>query len=306
VTIDRESIIRQVEANRVYQGGRKKAARGSLGGRTAKDAWSMQQNIALRLAKGQLPVRPSPSGKVDDGELARDLLEATTVWWSTEIFEAATNASFDDVAYHPAADESSPSFWLLDSFAPTSAFPIFALALIPKPPNATVVVPIGRDAAGIVPIEIRYGASRVQHREQWKAFADQVGAPALASAADLCFRALVLGTAFLESSYIPKKREDVGKPSRKDSVRDRRAASSHDVTIVNLRYAMAENGEEPLGDAATESERRAHSHRWIVSGHFRNQAYGPEHSLRKVIWVPAHVKGPEDAPLSKTVYRAVR
>lgn len=306
MAVDRDRIIREVQANRVYQWGRKRAARGSQGGRTAKDAWSMQQNIALRLAKGQLPIRRSPSGTIDDGELAQQLLDATTVWWSTEIFEAATTASFDDVTYQPPREDAPPSFWLLDSFASTSAFPMFALALLPNPPKSTIVVPIGRDIAGIVPVEIHYGATRVQHNERWKAFAAEVGAPALVSGADLCFRALVLGTAFLESPYIPKTREDAGKPSRKDSVADRKAAKPHDVTIVNLRHAMDEQGEGAAVEEMTDSERREYSHRWIVSGHFRNQAYGPEHSLRKVIWVPAHLKGPKDAPLSKTIYRAVR
>jgi hypothetical protein len=39
------------------------------------------------------------------------------------------------------------------------------------------------------------------------------------------------------------------------------------------------------------------SHRWIVRGHWRNQPYGPGSELRKLIWVDAHIKGPEDRPL---------
>lgn len=38
-------------------------------------------------------------------------------------------------------------------------------------------------------------------------------------------------------------------------------------------------------------------HRWIVSGHWRSQPHGPNNSLRKVIWIAPHLKGPEGAEL---------
>jgi hypothetical protein len=39
------------------------------------------------------------------------------------------------------------------------------------------------------------------------------------------------------------------------------------------------------------------SHRWMVRGHWRLQPYGPDHKLRKTIWIDPYVKGPEDKPL---------
>jgi hypothetical protein len=39
-----------------------------------------------------------------------------------------------------------------------------------------------------------------------------------------------------------------------------------------------------------------YSHRFAVRAHPRMQAYGPRHSLRRLIMVPAHIKGPDDAP----------
>jgi hypothetical protein len=36
---------------------------------------------------------------------------------------------------------------------------------------------------------------------------------------------------------------------------------------------------------------------WLVRGHLRNQPHGPQKSLRKVIWIEPHFKGPEDAPI---------
>ena len=34
--------------------------------------------------------------------------------------------------------------------------------------------------------------------------------------------------------------------------------------------------------------------RFVVRGHWRNQAYGPEHSLRRKQWIEPYWKGPED------------
>lgn len=39
------------------------------------------------------------------------------------------------------------------------------------------------------------------------------------------------------------------------------------------------------------------SHRWIVGGHWRNQAHGPGGRLRRPTWIAPHVKGPDDKPL---------
>ncbi len=46
------------------------------------------------------------------------------------------------------------------------------------------------------------------------------------------------------------------------------------------------------------------SKRFVVRGHWRNQAYGPRQSLRRPTWIAPHVKGPDGAPLDKrpTVY----
>ncbi|WP_297740799.1 hypothetical protein [uncultured Tessaracoccus sp.] len=43
--------------------------------------------------------------------------------------------------------------------------------------------------------------------------------------------------------------------------------------------------------------------RYVVREHTRQQAYGPGRSLRRTITVPAHVRGPEDAPLKHRNYR---
>jgi hypothetical protein len=41
-------------------------------------------------------------------------------------------------------------------------------------------------------------------------------------------------------------------------------------------------------------------HRWVVSGHWRNQSHGPGREQRRRQWIPAHIKGPDGAPLLAT------
>jgi hypothetical protein len=72
----------------------------------------------------------------------------------------------------------------------------------------------------------------------------------------------------------------------------------HVVRLRELREHAA-----PTGEGV-----RPFTHRWIVVGHMRRQAYGPNHSLRKLIYIPPHVKGPVGTPLivRPTVHAVVR
>lgn len=61
---------------------------------------------------------------------------------------------------------------------------------------------------------------------------------------------------------------------------------------------LRENLHRPGGSADDDERvRREYSHRFIVRGFWRDQAYGPNHSLRRRQWVPPFVKGPADKPL---------
>lgn len=46
----------------------------------------------------------------------------------------------------------------------------------------------------------------------------------------------------------------------------------------------------------TEHTDREYTHRWIVSGHWRNQWY-PSLDHHRLIWILPHIKGPDDKPL---------
>lgn len=64
------------------------------------------------------------------------------------------------------------------------------------------------------------------------------------------------------------------------------------VTTISLRRL-----EHKPPEPGEQDRSREYTHRWVVRGHWRQQAHGPKRGQRKVIWVPSHVKGPEGAPL---------
>jgi hypothetical protein len=72
----------------------------------------------------------------------------------------------------------------------------------------------------------------------------------------------------------------------------RRAGDDQGVTLIDLRR-LEHKPADPDEPAAS----RQYQHRWLVRGHWRQQPYGPEQSLRKPVWVPSYIKGPADAPL---------
>ncbi|WP_043654510.1 hypothetical protein [Nocardia thailandica] len=82
---------------------------------------------------------------------------------------------------------------------------------------------------------------------------------------------------------------------------DKKTARAHarlgkavaEVNIIDLRrlYQATDPDHEP------EEKPGRYSHRWVVTGHWRNQPHGPDRAQRKRIWIPDHVKGPDGAPL---------
>jgi hypothetical protein len=72
-----------------------------------------------------------------------------------------------------------------------------------------------------------------------------------------------------------------------------------DVTLVALRrqYVPAVTGRDETGTDAGGSR---YWHRWVVGGHWRDQPWGPQRSLRRLQWIPDYVKGPEGAPMLET------
>lgn len=66
-----------------------------------------------------------------------------------------------------------------------------------------------------------------------------------------------------------------------------------EVSIVDLRHIY----QPPADDDEDTQSSRVYRHRWVVRGHWRDQAHGPARALRRRIYVPAYIKGPDGAPL---------
>lgn len=80
------------------------------------------------------------------------------------------------------------------------------------------------------------------------------------------------------------------------SGRGRKRATEASVTLVDLRRIYRPDKQ---ADAGMESFRQFR-HRWVVSGHWRNQPHGQDRALRRRQWIPSYVKGPDGAPLLVT------
>lgn len=82
-------------------------------------------------------------------------------------------------------------------------------------------------------------------------------------------------------------------PRRHQRRRDERDGYQHStVAVVRLRTLPARpSGEHPDNTA------NDFTVRWMVRGHWRQQPYGPQRSLRRPVWINPHIKGPADAPL---------
>lgn len=101
--------------------------------------------------------------------------------------------------------------------------------------------------------------------------------------------ALVLAAAIALS-----REEGIGEERRIDAGRKKRnnpgkqANAGTDVSILSARST---------GRAGAPNGEHHRNHRWIVSGHYRNQPYGPGRKQHKTIWIAPYIAGPEDKPL---------
>lgn len=97
-----------------------------------------------------------------------------------------------------------------------------------------------------------------------------------------------------QPQLVDRQREE---PNRADARSLHRAGMPDEgVTVVDLRRILVPQDRDP--DAG--SDGRRYRHRWVVSGHWRDQPYGPDRALRRQTWIPAHLKGPDGAPLLAT------
>jgi len=95
---------------------------------------------------------------------------------------------------------------------------------------------------------------------------------------------------------VDRKDATDGQPAKPAKRKQHKKASLEElkkISVLRLRRIQPNHEDE----GAREAERRTYSHRWIVSGHFRNQAFGQNWSEHRVIWIPPYVAGPVGKPL---------
>jgi len=86
----------------------------------------------------------------------------------------------------------------------------------------------------------------------------------------------------------------------------KRVKTQHVKVIALRRKHFQETADPslPLGEST-----REWSCQWVVSGHWRNQPFGPGRTARRLVYINPFVKGPEDKPLKpaqKKVYAVMR
>lgn len=96
----------------------------------------------------------------------------------------------------------------------------------------------------------------------------------------------------MENGAWDSQREQRDEP--KTLAKARQTTPEHMVRLIKLKPPTVSQTNHSMRD------QRVYECRWIVRGHYRNQPYGPEHSLRRRQWIPPHVAGPEDKPLRIT------
>jgi hypothetical protein len=97
-------------------------------------------------------------------------------------------------------------------------------------------------------------------------------------------------TQFVRDQIVEVQRADLPRAERRRAQRERRPPPLLNVVLLRRVHHVADDPGQQQHDVNW-------SHRWIVSGHWRNQAYGPGHSLRRARYIHPFVKGPEDRPL---------
>ena len=98
----------------------------------------------------------------------------------------------------------------------------------------------------------------------------------------------------------------VERHARKRYVKEHALKEPPSVQVVALRRSA--RSEPSPADGPRAEGARNYGCRWIVRGHPRLQACGPGRKDRKLIWVEAHVAGPDDKPLRtrEKVYAVIR
>jgi len=76
-----------------------------------------------------------------------------------------------------------------------------------------------------------------------------------------------------------------------------------DLTKIVVGSPVSVDCREAVSDFICGRRRNPRFVQWLVRGHWRNQACGPEMTERRVMWIEPYWKGPEEAPILGRSYR---
>lgn len=121
--------------------------------------------------------------------------------------------------------------------------------------------------------------------------------PSTSDAVIWCLKLFGSMLAFMDQRILVSRAE---RPDRSLRRRLSRDGWTHEplIRVVQLRRTANQNASREHSNEAVEW-----SCQWVVRGHWRQQACGPNHSERRPVFVLPYVKGPEDAPLKTSADR---
>lgn len=135
----------------------------------------------------------------------------------------------------------------------------------------------------------------------------QIGEDKFCEAAEGILRFMLAGFAWMNQKIVSTESVHVERHRRKEF--ERKTGRKADLRVVQLRKTAYQHSSDVVPVDFTEEEKqRWYNVRFVVDGHWRNQACGPKMGERRLTYVHSYLKGPDDAPLlvaPKKVY-AVR
>lgn len=245
------------------------------------DVLGEKEYYALAILRGEI------KGEYNHEGLASQVHDALAVFWTDEMVEAATQIEIPRHTVAPDACPISPMWWSFPSVLTT----VGADGGVVRSYDALLI----QDHGEVIEVDAFYGeeggmaAARlceIRHREVF---------PKEGSPPENFILAMLT---FMQSPLLAEVQKR--HLNRADRRRVQPEYQSSEVNYVTLRRRHY-RGEPVEGDG----EGHEYNVRWIVSGHLRAQWY-PSLQAHKLIWIAPYVKGPDSAPLKKTVYKVVR
>ncbi|WP_031171592.1 hypothetical protein [Streptosporangium roseum] len=269
----------------------------------------VRDRLRALLTEPDSPLREATPELAADHERVARLLGASDLWWATADMAAlaiAAAADLPEVRWATADRPSACGLLVWDGGIGEIPYqgvnlPVDAVSWGPHPDGfgCTLWVRLSRIEEAVVST----GRTLVSHglpplAPMVEFVAPVTADPYPAEEIDNDSRTVLttLATTWLlmqQPKMVDRSRVEVDRSTR--SGYGRAGRPQPEVTLVDLRRLYVPNVAEQSAPAG-----RIYSRRWVVRGHWRNQAHGPDRALRRQTWVPNYIKGPDGAPLIVT------